>query len=667
MAHESFEDAETAALMNANYINIKVDREERPDLDQIYQNVAQALTRSGGWPLTVFLLPDQRPFFGGTYFPPDDRWGRPGFPRVLKSLAEAYRDDRPSVLENAEKLTQIISELERNERKTDVAGSPVEPAVPEGESSLSFLREVREAVLRGVDWNQGGFGDAPKFPNSMMFSFLWRMGGETAMAATLLSLVKMAKGGIFDQLGGGFHRYSVDDRWAVPHFEKMLYDNALLLQLYSEVVLRDRAEIRAGRPSLLRPEFRALFIETVRKTTEYLLREMEDPDGGFYAAQDADSEGEEGKFFAFDLADLESILGKDSPAFHAFSARYGIDATGNFEHGKTVLWQAMTESEVAARVGESEDEIRELLRDAAAKVFAAREKRVRPGLDDKILVSWNGLAITGLVWAAHLLEWEGEIATQPELTALAERARGSAIKAFERIVNLPLRPESPLASDLPVTIQKNIPKGNGFLDDYAFLARSALDLARFGVKLSGARAPEEWAALWMGRVLDSFRDPSGDPGYFFTGDDHEKLLQRPKSLYDQAIPSGTAVTISNLIVLSELLEPGEKHSIETIAKFRDEAARSVARLIPHLEKNAFGHGELANALRLHAEGIRVFSGVRASAAVSSDRDFAPEFSNESSLFKGSLGEFKVCARGACRGYDTVEAWATAEDRASEPI
>lgn len=654
MAHESFENPETAALMNASFVNIKVDREERPDLDQIYQNVAQAITKGGGWPLTVFLLPDGRPFFGGTYFPPEDRWGRPGFPRLLRSLSDAYRTDRTSIEENATKLTDFITETERNAHPRLPPLRGIEGGGLVGDELRALLRGVETKMVDAVDPENGGFGAAPKFPNSMMLSFLLRMGGAGSREAVVHSLVRMAKGGIFDQLGGGFHRYAVDEKWAVPHFEKMLYDNALLLQIYSEVILKDRFERIAGRPEILIPETRALFLATIRRTSEYLLREMESPDGGFYAAQDADSEGEEGKYFVFDPEDLAKQVDPDEA--RALSLRFGIDATGNFEHGKTVLYQALTENEVAAKLGKPPLDVRALLTVAERKLLVARDLRIKPGLDDKILVAWNGLAISGLAWAAHALSIEASDATNAEVSVLSERIRASAIKAFERIANLPIPADSPFASTLPATIQRGISKGSGFLDDYAFMSRAALDLHRFGVPILAGRKPEEWAALWMGRVLDSFRDYSGDPGYFFTGDDHEKLLQRPKSLYDQAIPSGTAIACGNFVALSELLEPGEKHPIETIETFGKEASDALVKLAPHLKNNPYGHGELASALRIFAEGVRVFSGVRATEAVASDLDFAPAAA-DASKFKSAIGEFKVCVRGVCQGFDRFDIWA----------
>ncbi|MBS1961208.1 MAG: thioredoxin domain-containing protein [Bdellovibrionales bacterium] len=657
MAHESFENAEIAALMNAEFVNVKVDREERPDLDQIYQNVAQAITRGGGWPLTVFLLPDGRPFFGGTYFPPEDRWGRPGFPRLLRSLADACRNDTASVEENAAKLTNYIAELEKNGHAELPPIAELSAPGPATAKLRELLVDAESRMLSGVDWDAGGFGGAPKFPNTMMLSFLLRMGSPRAIDAVVLTLTKMAKGGIFDQLGGGFHRYAVDDYWAVPHFEKMLYDNGLLLQLYAEVLLRNRFERIARRPEFLAPETRALFVSTLRKTAEYILREMESPDGGYYAAQDADSEGEEGKYFVFDPKDLASMV--DPVEARVLALRYGIDEKGNFEHGKTVLFQARTEAEVAAALETPVLDVRAALAIAERKLLAARESRVKPGLDDKLLVGWNGLAISGMAWAAHALENEGEDSGHSELTVFAEKVRESAIRAFARIGNLPIPADSPYASTLPATVQYGQAKGNGFLDDYAFMARAALDLNRFGAPEIAGQKPEEWAALWTNRIIDSFRDVGGDPGFFFTSHDHEKLLQRPKSLYDQAIPSGTAVACSNLVALAEVLEVGPRHPAAKVAEYGKIGEEMLKKLAPHLVRNPYGHGELASALRLLAEGVRVFTGERADDAVVSDRDYVPAIAG-SPRWKGAEGTFKVCARGVCRGFASLEKWIAGE-------
>lgn len=542
MAHESFENPDIARLMNDEFINIKVDREERPDLDQIYQNVAQLMTQSGGWPLTVFLTPDLKPYFGGTYFPPQDRYGRPGFARILIALSQAYRKERDGVMENAQRLCDAIAQLET----LSAPSAPREPLAAD-------FDEAARMLLARVDWASGGLGGAPKFPNSMSLSFLWRWGISTknleAQRAVLLSLTRMASGGIFDQLGGGFHRYSVDDTWSVPHFEKMLYDNALLLKLYSEVLLSDRISV----------EERKLYTAVVEQTVDYVLREMTHPEGGFYAAQDADSEGEEGKYFAWDLKDLQAVLTDDE--VRAFAAFYGVKPGGNFEHGKTVLYRAQG----------MQSEVEPVLVSARQKLKAARDARVAPGLDNKILVGWNGLMISGMCWAAQVV-------------SNGERARGAARKAFDFLTKQVSRPGGRLSA--------TVHGGNGYLDDYAFLAQGALDLVRWSTDPSEMMADLAWCRQWVDAVIKHFRDDQG-PGYFFTSDDHETLIQRPKTLFDQAIPSGTAVILEVMAALES---------------YDQEVAIQLGQLFESVRNNPFGMGELLACAFLVHQGPVVISG-----------------------------------------------------------
>jgi uncharacterized protein YyaL (SSP411 family) len=560
MAHESFEDEDIARVMNEFFVNIKVDREERPDLDQIYQNVAQIFTRGGGWPLTVFLTPDLKPFYGGTYFPPDDRYGRPGFKRVLTALAENYRDNAATVVANADKLVEMIAKAES--MGAYVPGQVAEP----GAVTLEALKKQADALLGGVDYTNGGIGHAPKFPNPMTFSFLWRMGEVCECSdyreAVTLTLRKMALGGIYDHLGGGFSRYSVDESWAVPHFEKMLYDNGLLLKLYSEVLLSEMP---------LSESDRELFTRVVRETVDYVLREMTSQGGGFYAAQDADSEGEEGKFFAWNPSEVRAVLSADEA--EAFCRKYGVTETGNFEHGKTVLAVQATldaHGEVRAEA-------------ARKKLFAAREKRVKPGLDDKILTAWNGLMISGLCWAARVLS--------------DERPRAAARRAFAFVRERAGGPGNRLMS----TVQAGKGRFNGYLDDYAFMSMAALDLAGFST--DDKEISDAWSAAegWMGVVLKHFRDDAG-AGYFFTSDDHEALLQRPKTLHDQAIPSGTAVVLQCLEILAEAT--GEQ-------RWEDESARQFNALSGAALKSPFGMTELLLAALLRLQGPVLVSGVNA--------------------------------------------------------
>ncbi len=576
MEHESFESIEIARLMNRDFVCIKVDREERPDLDQIYQNVAQIFTHGGGWPLTVFLAPDLRPFFGGTYFPPEDRYGRPGFGRLLEALARAWQEDRVSVLQNAEKIVAQIRKME----SLEPSPADVKPD----------LRGAMEQLLSGVDWTNGGTIGSPKFPSPMTWSFLWRaghaFGSEEAQAATRLTLVRMACGGIYDHLGGGFSRYSVDETWSVPHFEKMLYDNGLLLKLYAEVLLTADAV----------PAFeRRLFTRVLDQTVEYLLREMRAPSGLFYAAQDADSEGEEGKFFAWSPGELPLELGRV----------LGVTEGGNFEHGKTVLHLA----------GDPALALERVLTDLAPAVRAAfelREKRVRPGLDDKVILGWNGLAISGLVWASEALEREGRV-------EIARRSREAAVQAFDVLVSLGAR--------LPATIQRGESKGNGFLDDYAFLALAALDIER----ILGNGRGQSAARSWVGQILDRFTAEDG-MGFYFTSHDHEKLLERPRSLHDQAIPSGVAVTLQVLLGLGEMVNASESEQLVGVARAQLE------RLGGKLERSSYGMSELASAALLEKLGPVTWSGP----------DVGPSFQHAFVFRKPGGGVPQICHRGVCR-------------------
>jgi uncharacterized protein YyaL (SSP411 family) len=567
MERESFENREIANFMNENFINIKVDREERPDLDQIYQNVAQAITHGGGWPLTVFLTPELKPFYGGTYFPPEDRYGRRGFPAVLEALSQTFRLDRDKIQKSAHQMTEYIAREETRE----------EGAAPFHLPTSAELMGSAQALLGYVDPANGGFGNAPKFPNPTALTFLWRIGGlaNSARDAVIQTLRKMAEGGIYDQLGGGFHRYSVDATWSVPHFEKMLYDNAQLLKVYAEALLDPRAGLSDAD--------RRLFTSVLRETVAYLLREMRSPEGAFYAAQDADSEGEEGKYFAWDLVDLEKSLSPEEG--RVFAEARGVTIEGNFEHGKTVLYRA----------SDLQGDARALLAGASRKLLEVRAKRVAPATDTKILLSWNALAISGLAWAGHAL---GSVAGEDGAEALQ-----AARKCYAFVRDKMTREKSRLFA----TFQGGRARGNAFLDDYAFLARAALDLARFEDDPERAGELLTDSAGWLGAVLEHFRD-KGVPGYFFTSDDHEILIHRPKSVMDQAIPSGTAVVLECLIAFSEVDWQG-RGPIQYA-----EAESQIGRLFPELARNPFGASEFLGACALFLAGPVVVSGQGVGAA-----------------------------------------------------
>ncbi len=576
MEKESFENPEIAQLMNRHFINIKVDREERPDLDHIYQNVAQVMTRGGGWPLTVFLTPALKPFYGGTYFPPEERYGRPGFKKVLESLSHAYRTDPFVVGKNALKLSEIVAAFESV--SAEKGPGP----------SLESLQKAAEEILRGIDWEMGGFEGAPKFPNPMVFTFLWRYGrakgDEKAQKAVLLSLTQMASRGIYDQLGGGFHRYSVDASWSVPHFEKMLYDNALLLKLYSEVLLTD---LESG--GVLNPDERNLYLKVLKETTEYLYREMLSPDGAFYTAQDADSEGEEGKYFVWDLNDLSLVLTPEEA--RAIAIRLGVSESGNFEHQKTVLYAAQSIQEVAEKMKWTLENTTKTLESASQKLLKARQKRIPPGLDNKVLVSWNGLLISGLTWTAQAMQKSG-------LSEEGEKAYSHAEKAYYFLKNQVCGEKHRLYS----TFQGGKPRGNAFLDDYAFMAFAALDLSRFAKEDSQIENYLEDSYQWIQIILKHFKGEKDAAGYYFTSDDHEELLQRPKTIFDQAIPSGTAVVLTCLLALAELDYKGEGK------KFEDELEKQFSLLSRLALENPHGMGETLCASLLNVAGVITIAG-----------------------------------------------------------
>lgn len=617
MEHECFENAEIARLMNEHFVNIKVDREERPDLDQVYQNVAQAMTQGGGWPLTVFLTPDLKPFYGGTYFPPEEKHGRPAFPRLLLALSEAYRDNRGSVAENAEKLLAYIDALCA---KTGSA---------RGLPDLASLTLLGTRIAGAVDWENGGLGSAPKFPNTTVFQFLWRLGdaieygriGGVPGSAPLPdpteirdsavhSLSKMAMGGVYDQLGGGFHRYSVDATWTVPHFEKMLYDNALLLKAYAEVLLAAGTRIESCE--------RELFEDTLEETVGYLLREMRSPEGGFYAAQDADSEGEEGKFFVWNENSIRAALPESEAK--AILLRFGVTGRGNFEDGQSVLHVARPLAEVAEAIGVSEKDCSVLVSSGRKSLLRLRTGRVAPARDDKVLTAWNGLVISGLAWASRALSECGRVDA-------AVAAWQGAMGAYELVCTRLQSGDYRLKS----SFQGGQAKLNAYLDDYAFMALAALDLGRFTPKPDEASRLAEQAARWIDVVLARFRDPAGD-GYFFTSDDHERLIHRPKSTHDQAIPSGTAVTLECLAALSELgISP-------RAADYARECEEQLARLYPLAEKSPTAWGELLSAALLWTTGPIVLAG---------PAEQANRLPLHAQVFRKDAERLTVCQKQAC--------------------
>ncbi|MEQ8763900.1 MAG: thioredoxin domain-containing protein [Planctomycetota bacterium] len=506
MERESFEDEETAALMNKLFVNIKVDREERPDLDEIYMAAVQALTQHGGWPMTVFLTPELEPFHGGTYFPPVDRHGMPSFRRVLVSVTEFYRQQRDKVTENAKQITQFIRTL--SEVSADRDRQP----------SVAWLDRTLEHLVHHYDGQNGGFGGAPKFPHSMDLSLLLRVGVRTGNTQQLdivtHSLDQMAGGGLMDQIGGGFHRYSVDAKWLVPHFEKMLYDNGLLARVYLEA-WQATGDVRYRR--------------IVESTLDYLRREMTDERGGIYSTQDADSEGVEGKFFVWKPEEIDAVLGEE---LGAITRRYfGVTESGNFEHGTSILHVPTPIDATAKLLGLSVEELEAKIEEAKEKLYEAREQRVHPGLDDKILTAWNGLAIATFARAGRAFGEEKYL----------ESARRAASFCLEE-----LRDES---GRLLHTWRHGKAKLPAYHDDYAFLIEGLIDLYEATFEAQWIEAAEKLTD----EVSRLFADTK-QGGFFYTGNDHEKLIVRTRNPYDNAVPSGNAIHASNLVRLARLLD-----------------------------------------------------------------------------------------------------------------
>ncbi len=546
MERESFEDEATARLMNANFINIKVDREERPDLDAVYMDAVQAMTGHGGWPMTVFLTPDGRPFYGGTYFPPDDRHGLPGFKRLLEALTVAYRERRDEVERGGERLREYLQQSGTARPRPGVAG----PAVAD-QAALRLIGQF--------DPRSGGLGGAPKFPQPSMLDFLlrayMRSRNRVLLAPVETTLTHMARGGIYDQLGGGFHRYSVDAQWLVPHFEKMLYDNAQLIPVYLHAYqVTGQVEYRV----------------VVEETLAYVRREMTAPEGGFLAAQDADSEGEEGRFFVWEWRELEAVLGADAAVAAAY---FGCSPGGNFE-GRNILHRPRPDEAVAAELGLTVEALRERVRAIRARLFATRERRVRPGRDDKVLAGWNGLMLRAMAEAARVLGGDA-------YRASAERAAAVALTH--------LVPDG----EAHRVFKDGKAHGPAFLEDHAFLADGLLALyeATFEPRwLAAARRLTE-------RLVQQFYDP-GSGLFFDTPAEHEPLIARPRRLTDEAIPAGGSVATDVLLRLSVLY--GEPHwwqigqrVLESTVSMLGEHPSAFGRLLSALEFFAVPHREIA--------------------------------------------------------------------------
>jgi uncharacterized protein len=526
MEHESFENPDIAAVMNRHFVNVKVDREERPDVDHIYMQAVQSLTGRGGWPMTVFLAPDGTPFYGGTYFPPTDRHGLPGFPRLLEGIAEAWRNRRGEVIEAGRRISEHLGQSERLRGSVQLLTDDV-------------LFAAFQSLSGQFDDAQGGLGGAPKFPQPMIWDFVLRMwtrtGNPRARQMVTTTLTRMARGGMYDQLGGGFARYSVDEHWLVPHFEKMLYDNAQLASLYL-----------AGWLAFADPEYRRITEETL----DYILREMTDPAGGFYSAQDADSEGHEGKFFVWTEEEIRSLL--PPPDAEAALRYWGVDRGPNFE-GKNILFVA-------------EEPAPEQIAAARRQLFDARERRVHPGRDDKVLASWNGLACRAFAEAGRALG-------RADYVAAAVRNANFVLTAMRS------------GGRLQRTWKGGEAKLNGYLEDHAMVALALVAVyeATFERRwLDEARAlADVMLALFWDDAIEGFYD---------TGKDHEALIVRPRNLYDNAVPCGSSVAIEALLRLALLL--GEP-------RYEDNAVKALRPMADLMSRYGAGFGRFLGALDFH--------------------------------------------------------------------
>jgi uncharacterized protein YyaL (SSP411 family) len=555
MAHESFEDPETAGLMNELFVNIKVDREERPDIDAIYMEAVQAMTQHGGWPMTVFLTPEGKPFYGGTYFPSEPRYGMPSFRQLLLAIADAWRTRRRELESAGARMTDALAR-----------SGLIRPA--ESELTPDVLGRARQGLLRSHDPDEGGFGGAPKFPQPMNLDFLLQSHAHAGDGATLeavtLTLHKMAAGGIYDQLGGGFHRYSTDDRWLAPHFEKMLYDNAQLARTYLHAW-----QITGD----------VTFRRIVEETLDYVLREMTSPEGGFYSTQDADSEGHEGKFFLWTPAEVAALLGPEDARL--FSACFDVTARGNFREGgpgANILNIPRPPEIVAADLGVGPARLAQAAARGRAILFAAREQRIHPGRDEKILAEWNGLMIHAFAEAGATLDRTDYVAAAQRaaefvLGRMSESANRQIGKSADQQTSNESRPSS-IVHRLYRTYKDGRAHLNAYLEDYAAVALGLVGLYQATFELRWLEAATALAEIVIARFGD---DAAG--GFFQTSTDHEQLIARRKDFVDSAVPSGNSLAAELLLRLGKLLDRS------------DFTARAVATL--RLMADAMGQQPLA--------------------------------------------------------------------------
>ncbi|MFN8412992.1 MAG: thioredoxin domain-containing protein [Anaerolineales bacterium] len=535
MAHESFEDEATAEFMNEFFINIKVDREERPDIDSIYMQATIAMTGSGGWPMSVFLTPELKPFYTGTYFPPVRRYNMPAFKDVLSGLANAWQNDREEVEKTGRQVSSHLQSQVKNQKSDGL--------------TYEHLTAIANVIQSSYDWGYGGWGDAPKFPQAMVLEFLLHH-SVTHKTDEYIKLIKhclqaMARGGMYDVVGGGFSRYSTDNHWRVPHFEKMLYDNALLTRAYLHAWQRTKE-----------PAFK----RTVEETLDFIIREMQHEKGGFYSSLDADSEGEEGKFYVWTLDEIRAVLRVDA---EFFEAAYGITAKGNWE-GKTVLQRAFDDASLAVRFKLDPEIVPSKLADAHSKLLSARSSRIRPGTDDKVLTAWNGLM----------------------LSAFAEAARAGITKSSDYLKVAQRNAEFLLTELMPNgQLRRAWREGKAsnevFLEDYAALILGLLDLYQTDFNY-------KWfvsAKTLADEMIQRFSDPEG--GFFDTPSNAESLIIRPKDIQDNATPSGNALACEALLKLAAFTDDGN---------YRDLAEKSLGLVSSFVLKYPLGFARWLSAM-----------------------------------------------------------------------
>lgn len=502
MEHESFEDEETAKIMNENFINIKVDREERPDVDTIYMSVVQMITGHGGWPMSVFMTPDKKPYYGGTYFPKERRYHMPSFKEILDHVSNFYHNKKDSLEKNSQMIIKNLQNMNTYD-KTDKGISP-----------LSLKRTV-EHLEGNFDYENGGFGDKPKFPSTFNLDLFLRYYKATKdpeyLSLVELTLTKMCNGGIYDQLGGGFYRYSVDEIWLIPHYEKMLYDNSVLIKQLLELYQITK-----------KPFYR----EKARESLEYILREMTHSEGGFYSTQDADSEGKEGEFYVWTPEQFTEVLGEK--ASRVMCMFLDVTDYGNFEHGKSNLQIMYTSSEISEKLKMDMDEVISIIKDSKPKLLEARNKRIFPGKDTKILTSWNGLMLSAFAKGYEVLKDE-------KYLDVANKTIDFIFKNLYKDGFL-LR-----------TYKDNQAKYNAYLEDYAFLGQSLIDLYQITFNKSYLDKAIEINKVMVNEFFDE-----DNGGFFYTGKNHEELIVRTKEIFDHSVPSGNSIALRNLIRIERL-------------------------------------------------------------------------------------------------------------------